>query len=389
MISLTNPSQGRFGTAVFVTQDGLTAEGDGDLSYVSENVGILDLRDSLSETPHLAPEPDPVLFVSLIQIGHEKRLLLGMAKSTSDAMGRSGFIGAAVLVDYRDADPASHIRFVDTLYNDWLNYFETSYRKVRHSHEIGFLKPMQDAPLALKRLSAGSDFPTFSSSEERDSWKAAFNLAARLAKAKDEDASAVILWPMPSDLHPELDELLTIKLEERAQESHAARMRKIKLKQEEAKKQANIEAQFQTQATNFERSTYPNYVSERQRRFHERTSYLEPRPPEITVEYEDYLIRVNKLCISEMSLGSHFTQPAPIPENLFDKAMSNSTLSKSAIVKGRSLHKLLDDSRTVPFFATAAGIVLILTFLIAIMFVGSENTSKTTTDTEMGASTSD
>ena len=363
MTTLTNPEDGRFGTAVFVTQDGLTAEGDGLLSYASDNVPIFELRDGSTQMLHLAPEGTMTIFVSPVLVNNEIMLILGLAERARDAMGRSGVIGLGVLISQKDEDASRHVQHLRKASDAWTAFVDTEFRSKRHSGDIGYLTRSKDAPHRLTRSYSGIDFPAFTLAEG-DDWKTGVNLAVQLALHRYDSASAVMIWPFQSDDHAPLtarlvtqtateekqrrDELRARQEEMRREQERQRRLEEQRLSQRSdfandlmGQPARSYEAQhFADQAARYSAPSEPVRQNSRAEQFQRRSPLVEPRPSWVDVTTEDYLIRLIRLVLDETGA----TPPRSGPDRFGSNPSEPGSGGFGAAQSGRSDFKTSLDS---------------------------------------------
>lgn len=267
------------GLAVFATGDGLVAEGEGQLSTIHDHKALLEFRDGVGAMENLPPDGAPALFRIPVMIDATPGILLGVVSTKSDAMGRAGFKGVCIGVSRGKIRPVEHF---DRLFDFWMHsqqYLANKFRQLRHVDSIGLLKPDLTKRTRLIVNGQAGVFRHFLNEKGVDE-RTAFQRLCELSP----QVGSVLLWLAVDGPHHALTDALVAKYNATVPQ------------------QDEDERQYPPGATNQGRYYSENdaHAEERQRRFRERAGHLRfPRPENVTVEMEDYLIGLVELVLKE------------------------------------------------------------------------------------------
>lgn len=286
-------AQETLGEAVFVTHDGLTAEGSGCLGSVADHVQIVEFRDSTGGIDHLPPRGNIAFFGSWVEIDRRETMLLGVLTREKDAMGRPGFFGVCQAVepgDYTVLDYHALMR----MFNEGHKHYRETFRQTRHADMIGFLEQDSAGDATLRPLSFEAGFSVFIRGDEPDEGA----VVLRLWNLVESTRVTTLLWNVMDGPHPNLSE-------------SAARQEIARVA---AARRPPPEEQFAASERSTAYCTGPENVgmtrSDREERFLKRGSVLRfPRPEGVSVELEDYFIALADFVVTERQAGS----APPIP----------------------------------------------------------------------------
>ncbi|MFG5379707.1 hypothetical protein [Yoonia sp. R2-816] len=269
------------GDAVFVTHDGLTAEGGGLLSSIADYVGIVEFRDMHGSIDHLPPEGELAFFGRVIRANGQEVMLLGAVTRASDAMGRPGFLGVCFAVETAAYDH-SHIEAIIPFLKAARSHHETEFRHKRHSEFIGLIQPESGASYKLDLVMRDQESKVYVRGAEPSEHEAVL----RLWELVETCRRPTILWNTRSGPYPVLTDEIT------KQESLTA-VRVRELSERQKREAAHLEQRHRDQIGmgGSQDADVVNHSTDRQLRFERRSMLLRfPRPDGIDVEFEDYLI---------------------------------------------------------------------------------------------------
>jgi hypothetical protein len=265
---------GILGEAIFVTHDGLTAEGSGALVAIADNVSLVEFRDATNGIDHLPPRGSFAFTATWIAIDGAEAMLLGAVMRERDAMKRPGFFGICRAVPPREFHDRDYEELI-ARFREGYAFHRDRYSKTRHSDEIGFLEHHPGRGPDLRALTdVGATAVYVRGDDAEDEAEAAH----RLWQMVRETGRPALLWNVPDGPHPVLDDAAVDREIDR---SRAAPDRV----QDTGKRRQDMAHRMSTPPPDM------GHSAERRARFEQRTRHLaHPRPRSITVEQEDYLI---------------------------------------------------------------------------------------------------
>jgi len=266
------------GDAVFLTHDGLMAEGNGYLSALQHKTELVEFRSSNGDDAYLPKDGSPVLFLKSVLVNNEHAWLFGVVCREKDASGRMGFLGACRLLDSEERNLTQHAEEVFEQFDHFVEFRRTVLSRARHPSSLGFIPQTTGKHADLKTLGEGAFHALSVESSNITSRDA--QLMCRLAAVLPSHADTLILWTSSTDMLPALTEEGVL-----AREAMHADI----LVTQQAERQRRI-------------ADNPRQIA-----FDRRTHALRyPRPDGVLPEEEDYFIGLILLVIEEVGL-----QPRP------------------------------------------------------------------------------
>lgn len=254
------------GEAVFVTHDGLTAEGGGWLSSISDCVEVVEFRDANGSIDHLPPVGEIAFFGSVVSAVGQKVLLIGAVTRMSDAMNRPGFMGVCFAVE-RGTLQNAHVHAILPFLKTARQHHQEVYRHKRHTNEIGLLPSDPHTNHHIKPLENRQNFEIFI----RGVNASEVETVMRLWSLAESTERTTLLWNTKQGGYPVLSGAL---VEQRILEANTER--------------ARVKAVLD-QYSEVDDGRLPN--SDRLDKFNQRGHLLGyARPSGVDVEFEDYLI---------------------------------------------------------------------------------------------------
>lgn len=341
------------GEAVFVTQDGLVAEGSGLLSSIADHFSIVEFRDSHGNVDHLPPSGKLAFFGSLIAVADEPTLLLGVVTTVKDAMGRPGFFGAAIAAQTTNLS-SKHYEQLMHLFSASFEYYKTTFRHTRHSETFGFLQSDTGSNHALHRLDPQTGFSIYARGNEKDELESVlllWDLTATTGKT-------TMLWNLPEAPYETLTDIVVDDEMERLQKS------------EQAAEKAQEPADLVRSLVAKDAASY-SATDKRSEIFKERTAYLKyPRPTEITPEFEDYFIGLIQF-VNDQSVAPASNEPPDIDKD-YDSRFEDARFMPHARY-GTPLTGLLRNKLLAPVVAGVLIFLLLLIVVATFLFGGSDD----------------
>lgn len=296
------------GDAVFLTHDGLMAEGNGYLSTLQHKTELVEFRSSNGDDAYLPKDGSEVFFLRAIRVNNEPAWLFGVVRREKDASGRTGFLGVCRLLDSEERDLSQHAEDVSQHFGSFVEHHRTVLSRARHPSSLGFIPQTTVKQAELQTFGEGAYHAL--SVESSTITTRDIYLMRRLAGVLPSQADTLILWPSPTNALPILTEESVVAKEVMQADMIAAR-----------------QAERQHSAA----------VHPRQIAFDRRTHALRyPRPDGVIPEYEDYFIGLIQLVIEELEIrpetnagtgvSGHRNGASSMREN-FDSALSRSSFA--------------------------------------------------------------
>lgn len=335
------------GKAVFVTHDGLTAEGCGRLSSIADNFTVVEFRDAHGNVSHLPPEGDLAFFGTVIFIDNQKVTLIGAVTRASDAMGRPGFLGVCFAIETGNFDQ-SHVDAIIPFLKAARNHHETTFRHKRHTDHIGLLQPDPNTHYELLPVTRDQSFETYIRGTESSEHDAVF----RLWNLVEEIEQPILLWNRKEGQYATLNDQLAEQL---VQDARHAREMRASEEQEQARLIQQHIAQSETEFP--EGEGFEHRATERQVRFDQRSTRLKyPRPNGISVDHEDYLIGLIQFVVEQSSGYEHLESQKELEIHAKTDFQINSVFTQKKVSRTLIPEFIYENKST----AVAVGVISIL-----------------------------
>lgn len=283
-----------YGEAIFVTHDGLISEGEEGLTGISDTIHLVEFRDSEGKTDHLPPRRVLAFFATPISIGDMPATLLGAVTRERDAMGRPGFFGVCQAIKADEYKPENYDDLI-RLFNAGHQFYHQTFRQQRHADTIGFLTQDKDDQYALTARSKISELKVFIRDEQTDNEV----VLRRMLELSERTGQKLLLWDATEGPYEALTSDLANSLIARAEAQRRAREAEI-----EAQRRQMAEAQLSMDPAGF-RDDFQTVDLSREEKFDARARLLRyPRPRQVSVEFEEYLIALIEVVLDENSSSS-------------------------------------------------------------------------------------
>lgn len=241
------------GEAVFTSYDGLSAEGNGALSFLTRNAKVVEMRDK--EILHFTPSylsQNCAYFIQIVQINDNNYWIIGIIQKINDFNKREGILGACICMKDVSIVRKGEIRYLEELYQKISQEYDSKWRgkPLPTTASLGVISTGNSTNLEFNYRNSGkSEILRISDEvglEEVFGW-----MAGRISVTRD--LGRVFLTPLGEGKLQALDRNYTQniqKLERKAQERAYVREQENKRLEAERARREEEQTRFEKLAQN-------------------------------------------------------------------------------------------------------------------------------------------